>query len=92
MYKVELIVSIRNFLAETLRLELHPKKVIIKKLSQGIDFVGYVLFERHVLLRARTKRRMKRRLKGNYSPLPSLRRRSGTHAGTGAGTKEKKIA
>jgi hypothetical protein len=28
----------------------------------------------------------------NYSPLPSLRRRSGTGAGTGAGTKEKKIA
>jgi hypothetical protein len=61
-----LIVTIRNFLAETLRLELHPKKVIIKKLRQGIDFVGYVLFERHVLLRAKAKQRMKRRLKEAY--------------------------
>jgi len=61
-----LIVTIRNFLAETLQLELHPKKVIIKKLNQGIDFVGYVLFERYMLLRARTKQRMKRRLKEAY--------------------------
>ncbi len=62
----ELIVSIRVFLKETLRLELHPKKVIIKKLSQGIDFVGYVLFDRHVLLRTRTKQRLKKKLKEAY--------------------------
>jgi RNA-directed DNA polymerase len=62
----ELIVSIRKFLAETLQLELHPKKVTIKKLSQGIDFVGYVLFDRYVLSRTRTKQRMKRRLREAY--------------------------
>ena len=61
-----LIVSIREFLAKKLRLELHPKKVIIRKLTQGIDFVGYVLFEKHVLLRTRSKQRMKRRLKEVY--------------------------
>ncbi len=58
-----LIPIIQKFLTENLQLELHPKKLIIRKLNQGIDFVGYVLFERHILLRAQTKRRMKKRLK-----------------------------
>ena len=61
-----LIVSIREFLAQNLRLELHPKKVIIRKLQQGIDFVGYVLFEKHVLMRTRSKQRMRRSLKEGY--------------------------
>jgi hypothetical protein len=61
-----LIISIREFLVKNLRLELHPKKVVIRKLQQGIDFVGYVLFEKHVLMRTRSKQRMKRRLKEGY--------------------------
>lgn len=61
-----LIVSIREFLAENLRLELHPKKVTIRKLHQGIDFVGYVLFEKHMLVRTRSKQRMQKRLKAGY--------------------------
>lgn len=61
-----LIRSIREFLKFNLRLELHPKKLIIKKLGQGIDFVGYVLFEHHVLMRTRSKQRMKHRLRESY--------------------------
>jgi RNA-directed DNA polymerase len=61
-----LIVSIREFLRKTLQLELHPKKLIIRKLSQGIDFVGYVLFLRYTLVRTRTKQRMKKRLRKAY--------------------------
>lgn len=62
-----LIVSIQEFLTEDLHLELHPKKVTIRKLNQGIDFVGYVLFERYTLMRTRTKQRMKRRLQAAHS-------------------------
>ena len=51
---------------QNLQLELHPKKLIIRKLSHGIDFVGYVLFLRHTLVRTRTKQRMKKRLKEAY--------------------------
>ena len=58
---------IQRFLKEELLLELHPKKVILKKLHQGIDFLGYILFLNHRLLRTRTKQRMQRRLKQNYS-------------------------
>jgi RNA-directed DNA polymerase len=58
--------SIRLFLKERLNLEFHPKKVTIRKSIQGIDFIGYVLFEKYILLRTRTKRRMKKRLKAAY--------------------------
>jgi retron-type reverse transcriptase len=58
---------VQRFLKEELLLELHPKKIILKKLIQGIDFLGYILFLNHRLLRTQTKHRMKRRLKQKYS-------------------------
>jgi retron-type reverse transcriptase len=61
-----LITSIKKFLIQNLQLELHPKKLIIRKLNQGIDFVGYILFFRHTLVRTRTKQRMKKRLENSY--------------------------
>lgn len=62
----DLIGLIKKFLIESLKLELHPKKVTIIKLSQGIDFIGSVLFEHHILTRNRTKQRMKTRLAEAY--------------------------
>ena len=47
-------------------LNTSSKKVIVRKLSQGIDFVGYVLFEKYTLVRTRTKQRLKRKLKEGY--------------------------
>ena len=61
-----LIGVIRDFLSQKLRLELHPKKVMISKLGSGIDFLGYVLFENHTLMRTTSKQRMKRRLREAY--------------------------
>ena len=61
-----LIIRIQDFLTKNLKLELHPRKLIIRSLNQGIDFVGYVLFEKHILMRTRSKQRMKRRLKAAY--------------------------
>jgi retron-type reverse transcriptase len=61
-----LIDPIREFLLEKLLLMLHPKKVGIRKLKQGIDFIGAVLFQNHRLVRTRTKQRMIRRLKKSY--------------------------
>lgn len=37
---------------------LHPHKVEIRKLGQGIDFLGYVTLSHHRVLRTKTKRRM----------------------------------
>ena len=61
-----LIAAIGQFLRDPLRLVLHPKKVVIRKLEQGIDFVDYVLFQRHRLVGTQTKQRMKERLKNAY--------------------------
>ena len=61
------IEPIREFLAQTLRLTLHPNKIVLRNLHQGIDFLGYILFLHHRLLRTRTRRRMQRRLKEKYT-------------------------
>jgi RNA-directed DNA polymerase len=54
--------KIEAFLAERLKLSLHPDKVEIRKYSQGIDFLGYVTLPHARVLRTRTKRRIKRKL------------------------------
>lgn len=50
------------FLRLNLRLELHPNKVLVKALASGVDFLGWVHFPDHRVLRTVTKRRMFRRV------------------------------
>lgn len=45
------------------RLRLHPDKVSIEPVSSGVDFLGWVHFPYHRVLRTTTKRRMFKRLK-----------------------------
>jgi len=66
-----LLPVIEKKLREDLRLELHPNKVHIKALSSGIDFLGWVHFPDHRVLRTATKRRMLRSAAGGTS-LPAL--------------------
>ena len=54
--------SIRVFLQEQLRLSLHPNKIILKTFASGIDFLGWVDFPQHRVLRTATKRRMIKKL------------------------------
>jgi hypothetical protein len=54
---------IQNFLKDRLNLELHQDKIIIRKFRQGIDFLGYVVFPHHRLLRTKTKKRVFKKLK-----------------------------
>ncbi|MBI5465844.1 MAG: group II intron reverse transcriptase domain-containing protein [Candidatus Kerfeldbacteria bacterium] len=61
-YLQDLILPIGRFLKQELSLELHPKKVILRKLSQGVDFLGYVVLPHYTVLRTRTKRRMFKKL------------------------------
>ena len=62
-YLQDLIPKIAEFLEHKLDLNLHPEKVYIRKLHQGIDFLGYLLFLNHRLVRAKTKRRIFTKLK-----------------------------
>lgn len=70
-YLEALVGRIEEFLDGRLKLKLHPEKVSIRKYSQGIDFLGYVVFPNHVLIRGRTKRRISRRLKEGIEGLNS---------------------
>ena len=55
---LELIPKIANFLQENLKLQLHPDKVFIKTFASGVDFLGWVHFPKHRVLRTSTKRRV----------------------------------
>lgn len=50
--------DIEKFLWGRLRLRLHPDKVFIKTVASGVDFLGWVHFPQHRVLRTATKRRM----------------------------------
>jgi retron-type reverse transcriptase len=58
----EILPNIRSFLNERLALKLHPNKISIATLASGIDFLGWVHFPDHLVLRTSTKKRMFRRL------------------------------
>lgn len=63
VYLQSLVPRIEKFLHDRLTLALHPEKVFIAKYTQGIDFLGYVIFPNHKLLRKRTEKRVVRKLK-----------------------------
>lgn len=57
-----LLPRIEGFLRSDLRLELHPDKVSIRTVASGVDFLGWVHFPDHRVLRTTSKRRMLRRV------------------------------
>jgi RNA-directed DNA polymerase len=59
---------IRQFLQNELKLELHPDKVFIKTVASGVDFLGWINFSDHRVLRTATKRRMMKKIENN--PMP----------------------
>lgn len=54
----ELIQPIEDFLHKRLALSLHPRKLTIRNLSWGIDFLGYIVLPQYRLPRTKTKNRM----------------------------------
>jgi RNA-directed DNA polymerase len=59
------LTDIAAFLETELRLSLHPRKITIETIASGVDFLGWVHFPNHRILRTATKRRMCRKLKEN---------------------------
>ncbi len=62
---------IQAFLQDRLRLTMHPDKVFIQTLAAGVDFLGWVHFPNHRVLRGTTRRRMKKNL-SEHSSLESI--------------------
>lgn len=65
----KLVSALGNYLKENLKLTLHPDKIVIRKIHQGIDFLGAVVFPTHIILRTKTKRRMLRKIKARKEEL-----------------------
>lgn len=58
---------IHMFVRGTLGMELHPRKVRLKTLSSGVDFLGWINFPDYRVLRPSTRHRMERALAQNPS-------------------------
>jgi retron-type reverse transcriptase len=57
-----LLPKISEFLNNQLKLIIHPNKVSIRTFASGVDFLGWVNFPNHRILRTGTKRRMLKRI------------------------------
>lgn len=59
----DMLPCIQTFLQDTLALTLHPNKIDLKTFASGVDFLGWVHFSDHRVLRAKTKQRMLKKIK-----------------------------
>lgn len=65
IYLKNLQLSVGEFLENKLKLKLHPDKVFIKTFGSGVDFLGWVHFPKHRVLRITTKKRILRNINVN---------------------------
>ena len=63
----ELLPHSAEFLEKRLHLTLHPHKVSIATVARGVDFLGWVHFPDHRVLRTATKKRMMRRVREHFT-------------------------
>ncbi len=65
---IDVLQKIHVSLESVLKLQLHLDKVSIETVSSGIDFLGWVHFPTHRVLRTSTKRRMLKNLQNKPKP------------------------
>ncbi|MFA5021273.1 MAG: reverse transcriptase domain-containing protein, partial [Patescibacteria group bacterium] len=53
---------VSNWLKLKLKLDLPREKMSLNKAGQGVDFLGYVVFPSHMILRSKTEQRLRRRV------------------------------
>ena len=66
-YLEGLLPEIDKFLNNNLCLKLHPDKISLRPLKQGLDYLGYIVLPYHTVLRTKTKKRMFRKLNRRLS-------------------------
>jgi retron-type reverse transcriptase len=62
-YLEMILPAMQEFLESRLKLTMHPDKISIQTVASGIDFLGWVHFPDHQVLRTTTKKRMFRNIK-----------------------------
>lgn len=81
---VGLLPPVRAFLRDELRLDLHPDKVFLRTFASGVDFLGWIHFPDHRVLRTATKRRMFRAVRDGMNPAAVASYRGLLRHGNGA--------
>ena len=66
------LITIGNFLRDNLKLQIHPKKIILRKLTRGIDFCGYIVLPHYMLPRTQTRRRILKKVLKHETSNQSL--------------------
>jgi retron-type reverse transcriptase len=61
----KLLPKMQEFLITWLGLTVHPDKIYLRTIASGVDYLGWVNFLRHRVLRRATRRRMFRRIVEN---------------------------
>jgi RNA-directed DNA polymerase len=69
---VNMLQKIKDFLENELNLCLHSKKVSISTVASGVDFLGWVLFPDHRVVRTITKKRMFRGIQKKKGKLETI--------------------
>jgi retron-type reverse transcriptase len=67
-YLENVLAKMTEFLENKLKLQMHPDKVYIKTIASGVDFLGWVQFPHHRVLRTSTKKRMFKNIQNNPKP------------------------
>ena len=67
-YLSSLLPAIKTFLNQQVHLTLHRGKVSLRTVASGVDFLGWITFPHHRVLRTTTKRGMFRRLEEHLTP------------------------
>lgn len=62
-YLENILPSMQEFLWRMLKLIMHPDKIFIQTVASGVDFLGWVHFPDHRVLRTATKKRMFKNIK-----------------------------
>ena len=68
LYLESLLLKFNIFLKTELQLTLHPDKVYIKTYASGVDFLGWIHFPHHRQIRATTRRKIIKSMKGHPKP------------------------
>lgn len=76
--------QVGEFLSKSLKLTIHPQKIVLAPYHRGVDFLGFVCFPHYRILRTKTKKRMLQRIsadnKASYLGLLEFGRSRGLGA------------
>jgi retron-type reverse transcriptase len=72
LYLEEILPIMHEFLGDKLKLIMPSNKIFIKTTASGVDFLGWVHFSDHRILRTVTKKRMFRKIKEKHGKIETI--------------------